>query len=170
MTALIGGVVALLFMIGASTVTSVFSVQALVVHTSIAIATPLSLRRPFHEVALVMLAVNFLADQLASGPPGVYGLLLSVVFFAIFVVSQRIGGRYLLATAAIAAIASGVVDLGYGLMLSVFYPEAGLLRLFAVTFVPNAVATALVALLFAWVVSVSERLSFRRSESRVTID
>ncbi len=140
------------------------------IHAGIIVAVYLAMKRPFHEGATAMLAVSFVADGLASGPPGLHALLLNFVFFVVFGIAQRVGGRFLLAMFILAIGSSVFMDLGEALLVSLFYPGLDGLGIFIRTFAQSALLTGFVMVPYALAVNALERFWRRTMERSIVSD
>ena len=163
-------VLGLLLLVSTSSVLLALGVGGWVVHAGVIVAVQVSLRRPFHEAGTTMLVVAYAADLLSSGPPGAHAFVLALVFFTTFGIARRVGGRFLLAVSLMAFGASLILDLSEGLLLSLFYPEISGLRMFLRWGLWSALATAVVAVPYAMLLGVVERMWLSRSGRTVAVD
>lgn len=141
-----------------------FTVQA-----GIIVAVYVSLHSRFGEAAWVMLFTAYLNDLLASGPPGLFGFSLTLVFFALYAVGVRVGGRRLVATLAMAFAGTYALTLLLGLLYGLFFPGVTLLLMGRASLL-DAVATALCAVPYTIVVGWVEQLWRRRRERSIVFD
>lgn len=164
---ILGGL-ALLVLCSASL--AALGVSGWVVYAGVVVAVHTSLRRPFADAAVIMLVVAWAADLLASGPPGMHGLMLTLAFFAVFALGQRIGGRFLLATFALSCGASLAMALGEALVVGLLTGDVAAVSLFGRTGLTSSVVTGMVALPYSMVMTGLERLYQRRTERSVVVD
>ncbi|MDX9721023.1 MAG: hypothetical protein RBU37_09750 [Myxococcota bacterium] len=162
-------VAALLLLLSSASLAYVLDLTVWLFHAPVVVGVQLALRRPFHEAAAVMLLITYLADLMASGPPGVHGLSLTLTFLAVLAIAPRVGGRYLLASILFAFVASLCVDLGTMLLYTLFYPEGGFASIFVLTALPTAVLTAVVCAAYMALLNVVERRWRERTERSVVL-
>ncbi|OIP28797.1 MAG: hypothetical protein AUK47_29060 [Deltaproteobacteria bacterium CG2_30_63_29] len=168
---LLGNVLAaILLLIGTSSMLLAIGVNSWVVHSGIIAAVYVSMRRPFHEGAITMLIVCFVADGLASGPPGLHALLLCFVFFVVFGIAQRVGGRFLMAMFVLSFGASITMDLAEAMLVSLFYPDVDGLRIFLRTALQSATVTGLLMVPYAMTLNAVERFWRSKMERNVVVD
>lgn len=107
---------------------------------------------PFAGAVACMLIVGGFADSLASGPPGLYYLIVMVSFFILSGISSRMRFQRIIILGLIAGIMSVLFDLAYGMVLALTYPDSELMGMLAHAMWQDALATALLMPLYYFAV------------------
>ena len=160
----------LLLLLSASSIFYALSAESWVIYTGAIVIAHISLRRPFYEAAVNLLIFAYIADLLASGPPGIHGLVLTLTFFAVQALAQKVGGRMLLATFALTFLGSLLIALAEALLLTLFLPEHSALATFAKMSWLSATLSAAIALPYSLLLSQIEKLWRQRTQRTVAVD
>lgn len=161
---------ALLLLVLTSSALFVFDAEVVVVYPGVIIAVQAALRRRFSDAALVMLVTAWAADLLASGPPGLHGLVLTLVFFVLFSLAQRVGGRLYLATFALAAAGTVLLAFAEALLVGLVLADPAALGIWSIAVLPSAILTGIIALPYALLLSFLEQIWRQRTERSVRVE
>ena len=168
---LLGNVLAaILLLIGTSSMLLAIGVNSWVVHSGIITTIYISIHQPFHKKTITILIIYFITNNLTSKPPGLHALLLCFVFFVVFGIAQRVGGRFLTAMFVLSFGASITMDLAEAMLVSLFYPDVDGLRIFLRTALQSATVTGLLMVPYAMTLNAVERFWRSKMERNVVVD
>jgi len=167
---------ALLTLASSGVIQHLLGAETWTIHVVIIVAVHAALRRPFFEGGVVVLITAFAADVLTSGPPGMLHLIATLVFFALFVVGQRVSGRdqrWTTRSASIALVmvftASMVLDLALGVALALYRPTWHAMTTMADVMLEDGLATTLGAMPYMLILGWFERIWQLRADEGMSM-
>ncbi len=153
----------LLSLLLSSVLSHILGPSPILLHIPLIAATFASLRRPFIEAASLTLVLSFLDDLLASGPPGIQQLCVTITFFLISLTARRLGGHILILGPSLVFFSSLICDLFLSAALASRYPRLPVLSLVAQSMLWSALASALFFLPYALLMGWIERTWLQRT-------
>lgn len=158
---------AMFFTMAASNMGSVFGPGSFCIHFLLIAVIYEALRGEFHVSILFVLFLGFFGDSMASGPPGLFFLLITGIYFLFFVLSRRFrGGNVIILMLIFSTAGSIIFDTGYGLLLSIVYSDSLISTMITDVVWRDAVATGIMGPVVVWLQQVIEKVWMARVRAR----